>query len=105
MELTLRTLAGNALDRYWHWIRELPPANPTLRRQRRIRGALRFESLETRRVMYGADFLDLGEGESGSLVEDFSLIDVNPNSDTFNQSVSPRDSLQHASAWYFGHST
>lgn len=55
--------------------------------------------------MYGADFLDLGEGEAGSLVADFSLTDVNPNSDTFNQSVSPRDALQKASAWYFGHST
>lgn len=55
--------------------------------------------------MYGADFLGLGEGEAGSVVAGFSLTDVNPNSVTFNQSVSPSDFLQQASAWYFGHAT
>ena len=73
---------------------------------------MRFESLEARRVMYGADvlnlaegFLDSAEGEAGSTVGEFSLTDVNPESTDFSQSVSPSDYLQHASAWYFGHST
>lgn len=92
------------MARCWQGMRRL--LNPSLPPpRRRLPGGLRFESLEVRRVMYGADFLDLGEGEAGSLVADFSLTDVNPNSDTFNQSVSPRDALQKASAWYFGHST
>jgi hypothetical protein len=55
--------------------------------------------------MYGADVLGQGEGEPGVQVEEFALTDVNPNSVTFNQPVSPRDFLQQASAWYFGHST
>ena len=82
---------------------------PRLRPPER-RGRLQFESLEMRRVMYGADFVELGEGEfgegePGSRVAEFSLTDVNPNSSTVNQTVSPSDFSQQASAWYFGHST
>jgi hypothetical protein len=33
---------------------------------------------------------------------DFSLLDVNPNSPTADQSVSPRDYLEQVSGWYFG---
>lgn len=47
---------------------------------------------------------DLAEGES-DLVPDFELVDVNPNSETYNQTVSPRDFLGQISAWYFGHAT
>ena len=36
---------------------------------------------------------------------DFELVDVNPNSFTNGESVSPRDHLDKASVWYFGHST
>jgi len=36
---------------------------------------------------------------------DFSLIDVNPNSVTHGQAVSPRQYLGKVSAWYFGHAT
>jgi len=36
---------------------------------------------------------------------DFSLTDVNATSSTFSLNVSPRDHLEKASAWYFGHST
>lgn len=36
---------------------------------------------------------------------DFSLTDVNPNSPTSGQAVSPRDYLEQVSAWYFAHST
>jgi hypothetical protein len=38
-------------------------------------------------------------------VTEFVLMDVNPNSATGGQSVSPRDYLQKATAWYFGHAT
>jgi hypothetical protein len=36
---------------------------------------------------------------------DFSLPDVNPNSATSEEQVSPRDYLGKVSAWYFGHAT
>ncbi len=38
-------------------------------------------------------------------VPDFSLTDENPNSGTYGQAVSPRDYLEVASGWYFGHAT
>ncbi len=41
----------------------------------------------------------------GWLVSDFSVVDVNPNSATYNQAVSPKDYLKQVSGWYFGHST
>lgn len=41
----------------------------------------------------------------GGAVPDFVLTDVNPNSATAGQPVSPRDYLQKVSAWYFGHAT
>jgi hypothetical protein len=44
-------------------------------------------------------------GMMAKMVPDFSLIDVNPNSMTSGQPVSPRDYLMRVSAWYFGHST
>ena len=39
------------------------------------------------------------------VVPDFVLTDVNPESATAAQAVSPRDYLQKVSAWYFGHAT
>jgi hypothetical protein len=41
----------------------------------------------------------------GTVVPDFSLADVNPNSATAGQAVSPRQHAGQISAWYFGHST
>ena len=38
-------------------------------------------------------------------VPDFSLTDVNPNSATSGQAVSPRQQMTRISAWYFGHAT
>ena len=38
-------------------------------------------------------------------VPDFVLVDDNPASATYGQDVSPRDLLDRATAWYFGHST
>lgn len=35
----------------------------------------------------------------------FSLVDVNPNSATHLQRISPRHFVGSVSAWYFGHST
>ena len=102
--MTRQTHTGNSLGRYWQGIWQSLHFSRKARRQRR-RVGMRFESLEARRVMYGADFLDLGEGEAGSQVAEFSLTDVNPESANFNQPISPSDYLQHASAWYFGHST
>ena len=39
------------------------------------------------------------------MVPDFSLIDVNSTSSTYQQVVSPRDYLKQVSGWYFGHAT
>ena len=39
------------------------------------------------------------------LVPDFSLLDVNASSPTYEQEVSPRDFIQQATGWYFGHAT
>ena len=41
----------------------------------------------------------------GTVVADFSLLDVNPNSVSLGDSLSPRASLGQISAWYFGHAT
>jgi hypothetical protein len=38
-------------------------------------------------------------------VPDFSVLDVNPNSSTTGQPVSPRNYVGKVSAWYFGHAT
>jgi hypothetical protein len=43
--------------------------------------------------------------QSRQAMPDFDLTDVNPNSPTFNQSISPRDQLTHVSVWYLIHST
>ncbi len=49
---------------------------------------------------------DSGPTESdGKLMPDFTLLDVNPSSASFDAGVSPRDFLGDVSAWYFGHST
>ena len=36
---------------------------------------------------------------------DFSLLDMNPNSASLGQAVSPRQEMGKISAWYFGHAT
>ena len=56
-----------------------------------LRPTLKAEPLESRQML--------------TAVADFSLTDVNPNSSTYGQEVSPRDYLGEASAWYFGHAT
>ena len=78
-------------------------------RSRRIRPrrGLRFEALEARNLLHGGvGFPAAAEGEGeASPMPDFSLTDVNPNSPTKDQAVSPRDYLEQVSAWYFGHAT
>ena len=46
-----------------------------------------------------------GPSGPGGPVPDFALVDVNLNSPSLDRTISPRDYLQQASAWYFGHST
>lgn len=38
-------------------------------------------------------------------VPDFAIVDVNPNSATYGDTISPRLFLGKVSCWYFGHST
>lgn len=40
-----------------------------------------------------------------SVAAEFTLTDVNPNSATTGQPVTPRAYLARVSAWYFGHAT
>ena len=39
----------------------------------------------------------------GEKMPDFELVDINTASETYNTTISPRDSLDLPSAWYFGH--
>lgn len=67
-----------------------------------------IEKLEVRTLLHAAALFDgeeVSEGEPYEIVADFSLLDVNPTSSTFNQLVSPRDFDSVVSAWYFGRST
>ncbi len=48
---------------------------------------------------------DKATDPASTVVPDFQLTDVNPNSPTAGRLVSPRDHLHQVSAWYFGHST
>ena len=64
-----------------------------------------FEQFEARRMLHGG-MGETGEGEGiGQVVRDFSLVDLNSTSPTYNQQVSPRDFLDQTSLWYFGHAT
>ena len=58
------------------------------------------------------DTADTGVVDTGTSMEpglnavpDFSLADINPNSVTMGQNISPRDYLQQISGWYFIKST
>ena len=64
--------------------------------------SLRHEELETRQLLDASGLLAAAEGEP---LPDFSLVDVNETSASYNQSISPRDYTGQTSAWYFGHST
>jgi hypothetical protein len=66
---------------------------------------LRCERLESRVLLHGGDLLIAEAEGSDGPVPDFELLDVNPDSDTFDQNVSPRDYLQQASGWYFGYAS
>lgn len=65
--------------------------------------------LSCRVVLFGIGVLVVtgcsGGGASSSPVPDFALQDLNPGSATYLETVSPRDHMQHATAWYFGAST
>jgi hypothetical protein len=74
------------------------------RRPNRYARRLSVERLEARQMLDGAAAL-LGvppaEGEAAAM-PDFSLIDMNSTSPTYQQSVSPRDYLGHVTGWYLG---
>ena len=48
---------------------------------------------------------DSTSGPGPNAVPDFLLADINPNSSTLGQNISPRDYLQQISGWYFIKST
>jgi hypothetical protein len=57
-------------------------------------------------LVVGLAFLVLPACSSGDApVPEFALMDVNPDSTTFNRAVSPRDHVGHTTAWYFGSAT
>lgn len=77
----------------------------THRTESRYRRTLHFEWLERREMLHaGVDWptLSAAEGEP-SPMPDFSLVDQNTTSPTYGQNVSPRDYLEQATGWYFGH--
>jgi hypothetical protein len=73
--------------------------------QRRQSRRLTAERLESRWLLAGVnDHIDFAEGEA-DVVSDFALVDLNPNSATYEDAVSPRDYLQQVSGWYFTYAT
>jgi hypothetical protein len=73
-------------------------------RQRRRR-RLVTEQLESRWLLASVnDHFDFAEGEE-SMVPDFEIVDLNPNSASYEEAVSPRDYLQQVSGWYFTYAT
>ena len=60
-----------------------------------------IEACEPRYLLAG----DVVTTSDLEVVADFSLIDVNPTSETYNQAVSPTDYRGQVSAWYFGFAT
>lgn len=61
-------------------------------------------------VLAGCGGPDEGETATAAATSDgeapdFSLLDVNPNSESHGQPVSPRDYLERVSGWYFAHAT
>lgn len=75
-----------------------------MRNPRNIRFLLLTAAL-TLAVGCGGDDDPGGDGPGLGAVPDFRLVDVNPNSVTFDHPVSPREYIGEVSAWYFGHST
>ncbi len=70
----------------------------------------RVERLEPRQLLDASglvplDAVSAAEGEGANIAPDFSLVDMNPASPTYNQPVSPRDYLGSVSVWMFGYST
>ena len=72
------------------------------RKTTKRRRALRHEVLETRQLLDAGGLLAAAEGEP---LPDFSLVDVNHTSASYNQTISPRDYIGQTTAWYFGHAT
>lgn len=87
-------------------------ASKSSRRSRFSARRLGFETMESRRLLAGMTSVtapaplpvETAEGEATAM-PDFHLVDLNPASSRYNQSISPRDYLEQVSAWYFSHST
>lgn len=62
----------------------------------------RFRSPAGGLVVVWALFAGPAVAAGAAMVSDFSLLDVNESSSSYNRSVSPRDYLHQVSAWYFG---
>ena len=58
-----------------------------------------------RTTLFGVESLEQRNLFAADMVPDFHLVDVNPNSTTFNTQFSPRDLLGQTGAVYFAHST
>jgi len=52
-----------------------------------------------------ADKAGSGGWDGSGQPPDFALEDVNPTSESFGSTVSPRDLLESVSGWYFAHAT
>lgn len=75
-------------------------------RRKPQRYALAYERLEPRLVLMGGNY-PYGSNPlpMNAIAPDFELVDANPASASYNQSVSPRDYLGQISVWLFGWST
>lgn len=70
------------------------------------RSTLAYERLEPRLVLMGGSY-PYGSNPlpMDSVAPDFEIVDANPASATYIQTVSPRDYLGQVSVWLFGWST
>ena len=60
---------------------------------------------DTAAVDTGDTAVDTGDDLLDEAMPDWSLVDINPNSPSCSQAISPRDYLQKTSGWYFMHAT
>lgn len=56
-------------------------------------------------MMLGCPPADDNSDDNSEAMPDFALTDLNPASARSGEIISPRDYLDQASAWYFGHAT
>ena len=69
--------------------------------QDRLNRLLHIEAFEPKILLTAT--AEVGQAEPE--IADFSVLDVNPTSATFNQMIGPSDFRGQVSAWYFGFAT